>query len=167
MDYTVAPLPLQIATPHQLPRRRHRHSKWRNGRFYVFLIFLWLRVVDAFTLTCIYPQLPTTQKPVVISWVLITAIWSTVLLTAIWCRQKWAKFILTASLLCAVVFTLAGIPGLPDVPHPKRDTLFILEFTIAYFPVALVLIVSHRINKLTTQSLKIAGTGNRDLVSKH
>lgn len=164
MDYTLSPLPLEIA---KSPRRRHRHSKWRNGRFYVFLIFLWLRVADVVALTCVYPHLPSAQRPAVICWVLVTAIWSTVLLIAIWCRQKWAKFILAGSLLCTVIFVWAGIPGLPDVPHPKRDSMLILEFTIAYFPVALVLMSSHKINKLTTQSLKIAGDKERDWSSGH
>ena len=154
MDYTISPRPLEIATA---PRRKHRHSKWKSGRFYIFLVFLWLRLVDVFILTCVYPKLPMTQKSAVIGWILVMAIWTTVLLMSIWCRQKWATYILASSLICAVIINLAGIPALPDVPHPKRDFLFIVEFTVAYFPVALVLIASRKINKLTTQSLKIAG----------
>ena len=167
MDYTLAPLPLEIADATRSPRRRRRHRKWKNGRFYIFLIFLWLRVVDVFILTCIYPKLPLVQKPVVIGWICVTATWSTVLLTAIWCRQKWATYVLAGSLIGAVIATLAGIPGLPDVPHPKRDFLFILEFTVAYFPVALVLIASQKINKLTTRSLETAGDRERDRPRGH
>jgi predicted cobalt transporter CbtA len=157
MDYTLSPLPLDITPVPSAARRRHRRSKWKNGRFYVFLIFIWLRMVDVFTLTCVYPQLPMSQKPPVIAWVLVTAIWTTVLLLAIWLRQSWAKHILAGSLLSAVIFMLTGIPGLPDVPHPKRDFMLIMQFTVAYFPVALILMASRKIHKLTMQSLKVAG----------
>lgn len=119
-------------------------------------------MVDVFALTFVYPKLPITQKPAVIGWILITAIWTTVLLAVIWCRQRWGNYILSSSLLIAVITTLAGIPALPDVPHPKRDLLFIVEFTLAYLPVALVLMSSARINKLTAQTLKVSGDKPRD-----
>ena len=111
MDYTLAPLPLEIADATRSPRRRRRHRKWKNGRFYIFLIFLWLRVVDVFILTCIYPKLPLVQKPVVIGWICVTATWSTVLLTAIWCRQKWATYVLAGSLIGAVIARPARRPA--------------------------------------------------------
>ena len=102
-------------------------------------------------LLCVYPHLPIVHKRNLVLFLGVTAVWTSGLLIATWFRQNWAKYILVGSLLFTVVFTLSMIPGLPDVMHPKKELYVILGITAIYLPVALVLIVSKHIQKLTEQ----------------
>lgn len=131
--------------------RKRRHYRIGNGRLYIFLLFLWLRIVDAGMMLCIYPRLPVIHKSNLVLFLGVTAVWTTGLLAAVWFRQNWAKYILVGSLLFTVVFSLSMIPGLPEALHPKQELYFILGITAIYLPVALVLIVSKHIHKLTAQ----------------
>jgi hypothetical protein len=98
---------------------------------------------------CVYPKLQVVPQRNLLLFLGVTAVWTTGLLTAVWFRQNWAKYILVASLLFTVIFTLAMIPGLPDAMHPRQEFYFIIGITAIYLPVALVLIISKHIHKLT------------------
>jgi len=130
---------------------KRRHYRARNGRLYIFLLFLWLRIVDAVMILCVCPKLQVVPQRNLVLFLGVTAVWTTGLLMAIWFRQNWAKYILVGSLLFTVVFTLAMIPGLPDAIHPTQQLYFIFGVTAIYLPVALVLIISKHIQKLTAQ----------------
>ncbi|MDD5351298.1 MAG: hypothetical protein PHQ12_13895 [Chthoniobacteraceae bacterium] len=138
-------------SPSAIKIRKRRHYRVQSGRLYIFLLFLWLRIVDAAMLLCVYPKLPVLHQRTLVLFLGITAVWSTGLLIAIWFRQNWAKYILVGSLLFTVVFSLSMIPGLPDAMHPRKEFYFILGVTAIYLPVAIVLIVSKHIHKLTEQ----------------
>lgn len=129
-------------------RKRHRY-RVRNGRLYIFLLFLWLRIVDIAMMLCVYPKLPIVHQRNLVLFLGVTAVWTTGLLVAVWFRQNWAKYILVGSLLFTIVFTLSMLPGLPDVMHPRNECYFILGITAIYLPVVLVLVISKHIHKLT------------------
>lgn len=131
-------------------RKRRRHRS-RNGRLFIFLLFIWLRIIDVTVMRCIYPKLPVIHQQNLVIFMVTTGVWSSGLLLAIWFRQTWAKYLLAASLLFTVIFTLSMIPGLPDAMHPKDELLAILSITAIYLPVALVLMISKHIHKLTEQ----------------
>lgn len=137
----------EIFTLVKVKKRRRRRAK--NGRFFIFLLFLWLRIVDITVLHCVYPKLPLIHQQNLVVFLVTTGVWTSGLLLAIWFRQSWAKYLLAASLLFTVVFTLSMIPGLPDAMHPENELLAILGITAIYLPVALVLIISKHIHKLT------------------
>ncbi|MEI8234479.1 MAG: hypothetical protein WCH57_07300 [Verrucomicrobiota bacterium] len=132
-------------------RKRRRHHRMQSGRLHLFLLFLWLRIVDSTMLLCVYPRLPIAHQRNLMLFLGATAVWTTGLLLAVWFRQNWAKYILVGSLLFTVVFTLSMIPSLPDVMHPRKELYAILGITAIYLPVALVLIISKHIQKLTEQ----------------
>ena len=131
-------------------RKRH-HYRARNGRLYIFFLFLWLRIVDVAMVFFVCPRLQVVPRRTLVLFLGITAVWTTGLLIAVWFRQNWAKYILVSSLLFTIVFTLAMLPGLPDAIHPKQQFYFIFGVTAIYLPVALVLIISKHIHKLTEQ----------------
>ena len=130
-------------------RRRRRSRQPRNGKFFVFLVFVWLRMVDAAILHWIYPIAGATAQHYLMAGVLSFATWTTVLLTAIWCRHRFAQILLGGSLAFAVLVALAAVPSLPDLAHPKTQILAIFGFTAGYLPIALYVLVSRSITKLT------------------
>ena len=128
---------------------RKRHRKARNGRLYIFLLFVWLRAIDAATLLYLYPKLSVVYKHYLVVSLVTTSGWTSGLLLASWFSQNWAKYVLVASLLITVVSTLSMIPGLPDVMQPMKELMAILGIAAIYLPVALVLVISKQIHKLT------------------
>ena len=141
-----------IKTPDCTVRHPKKHRrKASNGRFYVFLIFLWLRMIDAATVYYLYPQLSVVYKQYLVLSLVTTAVWTTGLLLAIWFRHNWARYLLVVSLLAAVVSILSLIPGLPDAMQPKKQLTVILGITGVYLPVTLILILSKSIHKLTRE----------------
>ncbi|MCX6968219.1 MAG: hypothetical protein NTZ46_10680 [Verrucomicrobia bacterium] len=132
-----------------LHRGRKRRRKAKSGRLYIFSLFAWLRLIDAATVYYLYPQLSVINKQYLIVSLVTTAVWTTGLLLAIWFRQNWARYLLVLSLLVAVISTLSMIPGLPDAMHPRKQLSMILAITGVYLPVALVLILSKSVHKLT------------------
>ncbi|MEI6562009.1 MAG: hypothetical protein WCO68_07995 [Verrucomicrobiota bacterium] len=130
-------------------RVRKRRKKAETGRFYIFCIFVWLRTIDAATLHSLYPELPIVYQRYLILSLVISATWNTGLLLAIWFRQQWAKYILAGSLLLTVASILAMLPGLPESTDPQKQLTFTLGVAVVYLPVALLLILSKSIQKLT------------------
>ena len=145
MNYST-PIPIRSPRVRQFRKRRR---KAKNGRFYVFFLFLWLRAIDAGTLYFLYPRLSIVYRRYLLVSLVAMAVWTTGLLMAIWFRQHWAKYVLAGSLLLAVASTLSMIPGLPDSIDPQKKLTLILGVTGVYLPVALMLIISKSIHKLT------------------
>jgi len=140
-----------IKTPQLTVRHlRKRRKKVKNGRLYILLLFLWLRAIDVATLFYLYPRLSVVYKHYLVVSLVTTSVWTSGLFIAIWFRQNWAKYVLVASLLITVVSTLSMIPGLPDVMQPMKELMAILGITAVYLPVALVLMASKQIHKLTS-----------------
>ena len=145
MNYS-SPIPTRAP---KVRRVRKRRKKAKNGRLYIFLLFLWLRAIDAATLFFLYPRLSVVYQRHLIVFLVAIAVWTTILLVAIWFRQHWAKFLLAGSLLLVVASTLALIPGLPDSADPQKQLGLSVGVTVAFLPVALMLILSKSIQKLT------------------
>lgn len=145
MHYS-SPIPTPQLTVRHL---RKRHKKARNGRLYVFLLFAWLRAIDVATVYYLYPRLPVVYKQDLVVALVTTAVWTSGLLLAIWFKQNWAKYVLVATLLTMIVSTLSMIPRLPDVMQPLKQLMVILGISVVYLPVALVLMTSRQIHKLT------------------
>ena len=140
--------PIQTPSPPVLHWGKCRR-KARNGRLYVFLLFLWLRTIDAAMLFYLYPQLSSIYQHDLVASLVTTAVWTSGLFLAIWFHQNWAKYILVACLLLAVVSTLSMLPSLPDTTEPMKKLWVILGVTGIYLPVALILMLSQQIHKLT------------------
>ena len=139
-----------IATKAPIVMRVHkRRRKAKRGRLYIFLLFVWLRMIDTATLFFLYPRLATVYKQYLVVSIVTVAVWTTGLLLAIWFRQHWAKYLLVFTLLMAVISTLMMLPGLPDSMQPQKLVLLTMGITAVYLPVALVLIASRHIHKLT------------------
>ena len=145
MNYST---PIPIRQP-KSRRVRRRHKKAKTGRFYIFCIFLWLRAIDAATLYFLYPRLSVVYKRHLVLSLVISATWNTCLLLAIWFRQQWAKYILAGSLLVTVTSIFSMLPGLPEATDPQKQIAFTLGVGGVYLPVALMLILSKSIHKLT------------------
>lgn len=146
-----------------IKQRRKRRKRVRNGRFYILLLFLWLRFVDVTFLVCVYPRLFQNQQQSLQGDLVVSAVWTTMLLIAIWFSQNWARYLLSGSILAAVVWAASTLPGLPDSLYPRRDLLLVVGFTGSYLPVALALIVSKHIRKHTTKKLEQAADGKQIL----
>ena len=144
MNYS-SPIPIQQPKV----RRVRKRKRARSGRFYIFCLFVWLRAIDAATLHYLYPRLSIVYKGHLILSLCTSAVWTSGLLVAVWFRQTWAKYVLAASLLLTVASTLSMLPGLPDSIEPQKQLAFILGVTGVYLPVALMLIISRSIQKLT------------------
>ena len=145
MNYST---PIPIRQP-KSRRVRMRRKKAETGRLYIFCIFLWLRAVDAVTLYSLYPRLSIVYQRHLILSLVVSATWNTCLLLAIWFSQRWAKYILTGSLLLTVGSIFAMLPGLPESTDPQKQLIFTLGVAVVYLPVALILILSKSIQKLT------------------
>ena len=143
--------PIKTRPTHTVRRVHKRHRKAFSGRFYIFFLFLWLRAIDAATLYALYPRLAIVYKRYLILSLVTTSVWTTGLLLAIWFRQNWAKYVLVGSLLLTVISTLSMLPGLPDSVDPQKELCFIMGVTVVYLPVALFLMVSQSIHKLTRE----------------
>jgi len=145
MNYST-PIPIRQPSTRRVRKRR---KKAKTGRFYIFCIFLWLRAIDAITLYALYPRLSPVYKRYLILSLVTSATWNTCLLLAIWFRQHWAKYVLSGSILITVTSILAMLPGLPESTDPQKHLAFTLGITAVYLPVALMLIISKSIHKLT------------------
>ena len=140
--------PIAIAPPVGGAERRHRSSA-REGKLYVLLIFVWLRMIDSALLIVLCPPLPMAFKENMILAVSTGAAWTTGLLAAVWFRQDWARCLLAGSLIVTVVLSLSMLPLLRDMANPWKDFYSIIGVTAVYLPIALVLIFSRSIRKLT------------------
>ena len=129
--------------------KQHRRRKKKYGLLYLLALFFWMRAADLGLVLYFFPRLTDYQKQQLLGPLVITACWTALLLVAIALRQQWARYVLAGNLLLAVVLALSTLPGLPDSLQPGKLLYLALWATVTYLPVALVLIVSKNIQKLT------------------
>jgi len=140
----------QAAETFSEPPRKRRPSK-NHGRLHVLLLFVSLRVIDSVILFLLAPGLAVVSKQDLALFLGTSAVWTSGLLIAIWFQQKWARYMLSASLLLVIVSCLSLLPCLRDRTNPVRDLFVILGITAVYLPVVLVLLFSRDVRRLTEE----------------
>ncbi len=127
-------------------RRKHR-SKY--GRLLIFCIFLWFRIADMAQMQIMYPHLSVGYQQGLVVFLVAMGLWSTGLLAAVWFRQLWAKYVLVASQILVVVFSMSVVPSLPDSGDSRYRLWLSVAMVSVYLPAIIVLVASKQIHKLT------------------
>ena len=148
MNFSSAPEALDPVDS-SAPAKRHRRWRKKYGRFYLLGLFAWMRVADLFFVVCFFLKMTAYQKQQFLGPMVAAATWTTILLAAIALRQQWARYVLAGGLFFAVVFAWSTLPGLPDALHPGKLLRMVVWATVTYLPVAVVLVASRNIQKLT------------------
>jgi NADH:ubiquinone oxidoreductase subunit K len=125
--------------------RRSRRGNFVKGRAWLVVIFLLLCGLNCLT------YFAAAHKREVMGPIINSSLWSVVLLAAIWCRKNWARYAMVILMLVSVA--LAFILEASFAEFVAGDTLLIMvTITAGHLVVALILIFSHGIQKLTSNA---------------
>lgn len=100
--------------------RRHRNGNVTRARIGLVVVFVLLRLVDAFFVIA----LPGGPSGLPFAAVLLTGMWTTAVLIVLWRRQQWARIIMIA------LFGLAAIAALVMIPNTSNDTPFVTAYVV-------------------------------------
>ena len=148
MDQPKQQLPIKHLSPFITPVHP-RHGSIKIGRIPLIFLFFALGFIDAIQLLRIYPIM--NDKDTFLGALIAMAIFTTVLLICVWFHQNWARYMLTGTLLLIGIIGLSLIPCLRDLPNLSGATIDILGLLAGYLCVAVVLIISKDIRRLTSR----------------
>ena len=95
---------------------------------------------------------PSMQRKM-LGFFIVDTIWSGVCVIAMWRRQSWGRYLLVIRLMVAVCANGIDLLGLSDVAIDKTRLVWIISFVAGQLIVAVVLIASRDISKLTKPDL--------------
>jgi len=133
-----------MPTSSPIPTRLKRHNRGNRfvGKMWLVLIFF-LLVIMNYAASMVVPFIGSIG-PIYLSALVISTFWNAILLASIWWGHGWARFVLSAFLMC---FILAQASCLPDalVYYPALNgisTKIILLLSCTNFFVAVFLLIS-------------------------
>ena len=148
MNLPSAPEKSKTPEPSAQAWKSFRKNK-KRGYVYLLFLFFWMRAIELMVAFHFYPKLTVHQKQQFHGPMMSAITWTTLLLIAIALRQQWARYVLAGWILFSVVLAWSFIPGMPDAIYPTKILRLVIGCTVTYLPVALVLIFSKGIKKLT------------------
>lgn len=132
--------------PHSRSSKSSQHiGTLTLARIQLLVIFVVMGGLDCITYLLTHPSL----QHRVLGGCLVNVIWSTVCIIAMWMRHDWARYFLVIRLLFSVV--MAGWSELSySALAPSPRILIAASITLSHLAVAVFLIASPKIRKLTS-----------------